>query len=86
MSPHTDDVELVDTSREASVGNDVPGSNKVRSQTMAGLSSIRPVDSHIMSDERQMVIVNRCRDPPRTSIMNRRNSSDGSDDERSHRD
>ena len=86
LSLHTDDVVLVDTSQEASVGNDVPGSNKVRSQTITGLSSIRPVDSHAMSGERQMVIVNRGRDPPRTSIMNRRNSSDGSDDERSRRD
>ena len=86
LSLHTDDVVLVDTSQEASVGNDVPGSNKIRSQTIAGLSSIRPVDSHIMSGERQMVIVDRGRDPPRTSIMNRKNSSDGSDDERSCRD
>ena len=52
LSLHTDDVVLVDTSQEASVGNDVPGSNKVRSQTIAGLSSIRPVDSHIMNGER----------------------------------
>ena len=86
LSLHTDEAVIVDTSQEASVGNDVPGSNKVRSQTMAGVSSIRPVDSHIMSGERQMVVVNRGRDPPRTSIMNKRNSSDGSDDERSRRD
>ena len=36
LSLHTDDVVLVDTLQEASVGNDVPGSNKVRSQTIAG--------------------------------------------------
>ena len=80
---HTDDVVLV---QETSVENDVPGSNKVRSLTIASLSSNQPVESHIMKGERQKVLVNRGRDPPRTSIMNRRNSSDGSDDERSRRD
>ena len=80
---HTDDVVLV---QETSVENDVPGSNKVRSLTIASLSSNQPVESHIMKGERQNVLVNRGRDPPRTSIMNRRNSSDGSDDERSRRD
>ena len=85
MSLHTDDVVLVDTPQEASVGNGVPGSNKVRSQTITGLSSIRPVDSHIMSGVRQMAIEDRGRGPPRTSTMNRRNSSDSSDDERSRR-
>ena len=80
---HTDDVVLV---QETSVENDVPGSNKVRSLTIASLSSNQPVESHIMKGERQNVLVNRGRDPPRTSIMNKRNSSDGSDDERSRRD
>ena len=86
LSLHTDEAVIVDTSQESSVGNDVPGSNKVRSLTMASLSSNQPVESHIMSGEKQMVVVNRGRDPPRTSIMNRRNSSDGNDDERSRRD
>ena len=85
LSLHTDDVVLVDTPQEASVGNGVPGSNQVRSHTIAGLSSIRPVDSHITSGVRQMVIGDRGRGPPRTSTMNRRNSSDSSDDERSCR-
>ena len=40
LSLHTDDVVLVDTPQEASVGNGVPGSNQVRSHTIAGLSSI----------------------------------------------
>ena len=80
---HTDDVVLV---QETSVENDVPGSNKVRSLTIASLSSNQPVESHIMKGERQNILVNRGRDPPRTSIMNRRNSSDGNDDERSRRD
>ena len=38
-----------------------------------------------MGGARQMVIEDRGRGPPRTSTMNRRNSSDSSDDERSHR-
>ena len=40
LSLHTDDVVLVDTPQEASVGNGVPGSNQVRSHTITGLSSI----------------------------------------------
>ena len=40
LSLHTDDVVLVDTPQEANVGNGVPGSNQVRSHTIAGLSSI----------------------------------------------
>ena len=38
-----------------------------------------------MGGVRQMVIVDRGCSPPRTSTMNRRNSSDSSDDERSRR-
>ena len=77
---------LVDTPQAANVGNGVTESTQVRSHTIAGLSSIRPVDSHIMGGARQMVIEDRGRGPPRTSTMNRRNSSDSSDDERSRRD
>ena len=86
LSLHTEDVELVDTPQAANVGNGVTESTQVRSHTIAGLSSIRPVDSHIMGGVRQMVIEDRGRGPPRTSTMNRRNSSDSSDDERSRRD
>ena len=85
LSLHTEDVILVDTPQEANVGNGVTESTQVRSHTIAGLSSIRPVDSHIMGGVRQMVIEDRGRGPPRTSTMNRRNSSDSSDDERSRR-
>ena len=85
LSLHTDDVVLVDTPQEANVGNGVTESTQVRSQTIAGLSSIRPVDSYIMGGVRQMVIEDRGHGPPRTSTMNRRNSSDSSDDERSRR-
>ena len=86
LSLHTEDVVLVDTPQAANVGNGVTESTQVRSHTIAGLSSIRPVDSHITSGVRQMVIGDRGHGPPRTSTMNRRNSSDSSDDERSHRD
>ena len=72
LSLHTEDVVLVDTPQAANVGNGVTESTQVRSHTIAGLSSIQPVDSHIMGGVRQMVIVDRDCGPPRTSTMNRR--------------
>ena len=78
FSLHADDAVLIDRPQEANVRNSVTESTQVRSLTIAGLSSIRPV-------ERQMVRENRGCGPPRTSTMNRRESSDSSDDERSCR-
>ena len=78
LSLHADDTVLIDRPQEANVRNSGAESTRVRSLTIAGLSSIRPV-------ERQMVRENRGREPPRTSTMNRRESSDSSDDERSRR-
>ena len=76
---------LVDTPRGANIENGVTRGSQVRSHTIEGLSSIRPVDSHITSGIRQMVIEDRGHGLPRTSTMNRRDSSDSSDDERLRR-
>ena len=82
LSLHTDDVVLVDTPRGANIENGVTRSSQVRSHTIEGISSICPVDSNITSGVRQMALDDRSRGPPRTSTMNRRDSSDSSDDER----
>ena len=80
-SPPIDDV-VTSVPRGSSTNDDCPRSSQLRSHTIEGMSSIRPVDSHITSGIRQMVIEDRGRGLPRTSTRNRRDSSDSSDDER----
>ena len=82
MSLHTDDVVLVDTLQGARVENSGIRSSQVRSHTIEGISSIRPVDSNITSGVRQMAMDARGRGLPRTSTLNRRDSSDSSDTDR----
>ena len=84
-SPPVDDV-VTSAPQGLSTNDDPPRRSQLRSHTIEGMSSIRPVDSHITSGIRQMVIEDRGHGPPRTSTMNRRNSSDSSDDERLERD
>ena len=79
LSLHTEDVVLVDTLRGASIENGVIRSSQVRSHTIEGISSIRPVDSNITSGARQMEMDDRYRGVPRTSTRNRRDSSHSSD-------
>ena len=57
--------------------NSITRSSQVRTHDIAGISSIRPVDRSIGSGIRQM--------QPRTSTINRRDSSDGSDGDEYHR-
>ena len=61
LSLHTVDLVLIDASRGASVENSVTRSSQVRSHTIEGISSIRPVDSNITSGIRQMAIEDRGR-------------------------
>ena len=56
--------------------NSITRSSQVRTHDIAGISSIRPVDRSIVSGIRQM--------QPRTSTINRRDSSDGSDSDEFH--
>ena len=83
-SPHIDDV-LTSAPQGSSTNDDRPRCSQLGLHTIEGMSSIRPVDSHITSGIRQMVIEDRGRGLPRTSTMNRRDSSDSSDDERLRR-
>ena len=83
-SPHIDDV-MTSAPQGSSTNDDRPRCSQLRSHTIEGMSSICPVDSHITSGIRQMVIEDRGRGLPRTSTINRRNSSDSSDDERFRR-
>ena len=59
LSLHTDDVVLVDTPQGIHVENGVTRSTQVRTRDIEGLSSIRPVDSNIMSGVRQMALDDR---------------------------
>ena len=80
-SPHIEDV-MTSVSQGSSTNDDHPRCSQLRSHTIEGMSGTQPVDSHITSGIRQMVIEDRGCGPPRTSTMNRRDSSDSSDDER----
>ena len=82
LSLHTDDVVLIDAPQGASVENGVTRSSQVRTHDIEGISSIHPVDSNITSGVRQMALDDRGRGPPRTSTINRRDSSDSSDTDR----
>ena len=83
-SPHINDV-VTSAPQGSSTNDDSPRCFQLGSHTIEGMSSIQPVDSHITSGIRQMVIEDRGRGLPRTSTMNRRDSSDSSDDERLRR-
>ena len=83
-SPHIDDV-MTSAPQGSSTNDDRPRCSQLRSHTIEGMSSICPVDSPITRGIRQMVIEDRGRGPPRTSTINRRDSSDSSDDGRFHR-
>ena len=83
-SPHIDDV-MTGAPQGSSTNDDHPRCSQLRSHKIEGMSSIHPVDSHITSGIRQMVIEDRGHGLPRTSTINRRNSSDSSDDDRFHR-
>ena len=80
-SLHIDDV-MTSAPQGSSTNDDRPRCSQLRSHTIEGMSSIHPVDSHITSGIRQMVIEDRGCGPPRTSTINRRDSSDSSDDDR----
>ena len=83
-SPHMDDV-MTSAPQGSSTNDDRPRCSQLRSHTIEGMSSICPVDSNITIGIRQMVIEDRGRGLPRTSTINRRDSSDSSDDDRFHR-
>ena len=96
-SLHTDDVVLDrNVPRESSTSDDLSRSSQRRSHdiNIEGISSICPVDRSITSGIRQIVLDNRGSGPshqhegihpPRTSTVNRRDSSDSSDTDRFHR-
>ena len=90
LSLHTDDVVLTGAPRGTSVSVEPTRSSQVRSHNIEGISSIHPMDRGI----RQMTLYNRDSEPsyqhegihsPRTSTVNRRDSSDSSDNDRFHR-
>ena len=94
LSVHTDDVVLIDIPQRASVENGVTRSSQVRTHDIEGISSIPPVDSNITGGIRQRTLDERGRgqsyhsggiQQPRTSTINRRDSSDGSDSDRYYR-
>ena len=70
-SYHIDDV-MTSAPQGSSNNDDCPRRSQLRSHTIEGMSSICPVDSHITSGIRQMVIEDRGRGLPRTSTINRR--------------
>ena len=80
-SPHTENVRT-SAPQGSSTTDECPGPTQLRSHTIEGMSSIRPVDSHITSAVRQMVLDDRGHGLPRTSTINRRDSSDDSDTDR----
>ena len=93
-SLHTDDVVFTrNVPRGSSTNDDVSRSSQRRSHdvNIEGISSIRPVNSSITSGIRQIVLDNRGSGPsdqhegihpPRTSTVNRRDSSDSSESNR----
>ena len=96
-SLHADDVVLMrNIPQGSSTNDDLSRSSQIRSLdiNIEGISSICPVDRSITSGIRQMVLDNRGSGPshqhegihlPRTSTVNRRDSSDSSDTDRFHR-
>ena len=96
-SLHADDVVLPrNVLRGSSTNDDHSRSSQRRSHDLniEGISSISPVDRSITSGIRQIVLDNRGSGPsyqhegihlPRTSTVNRRDSSDRSDSDRFHR-
>ena len=92
-SPHTEDV-MTSAPQGSSTNDDHPRHSQLRSHTIEGMSSICPVDSNITSGIRQITLDDRGRgqsyqsrgaQQPRTSTINRRNSSDDSESDRFHR-
>ena len=89
-SSHTEDV-MTSAPQRSSTNDDHPRCSQLRSHTIEGMSSICPVDSSITSGIRRMALEDRGNDPtyqceeihqPRTSTINRRDSSDSSDTDR----
>ena len=80
-SPHTEDV-MTSAPQGSSTNDDRPRHSQLRSHTIEGMSSICPVDSSITSGMGHMALDDRGCGPPRTSTVNRRNSSDSSDTDR----
>ena len=89
-SPHTEDV-MTSAPQGSSTNDDCPRCSQLRSHTIEAMSSIRQVDSSITSGIRQITLDDRgCGPlyqhegihPPRTSTINRRDSSDSSDNDR----
>ena len=80
-SPHTENV-MTSGLQGSSTNDEHPGQPQLRSHTIEGMSSICPVDSNITSGVRQMALDDRGHGPPRTSTINRRDSSDDSDTDR----
>ena len=89
-SPHTEDV-MTSAPQGSSTNDDCPRHSQLRSHTIEGMSSIHPVDSSIISGIRQITLDDRGCGPsyqsggiqlPRTSTINRRDSSDSSDNDR----
>ena len=94
-SLHTDNVVTRNASRGSSTNDNISGSSQIRlpDVNIEGISSIHPVDSNIMSSIRQIALDGRGSGPsyqhegihlPRTSTVNRRDSSDSSDNDRFH--
>ena len=96
-SLHADDVVLTRiVPCESNTNDDISRSSQIRSHDIdiGGISSIHPVDRGIESGVRQLVLDDRGSSPsyqcegihlPRTSTMNRRDSSDSSDTDRFYR-
>ena len=78
-SPHTEDA-MTSAPQGSSTNDDHP--RQLGSHTIEGISSICPVDSSLTSGIRQMALDERGHGPPRTSTINRRDSSDSSDTDR----
>ena len=91
LSLHTDDMVLINAPRGSSTNDNISRSSQVRSHDIEGISSICPVDRSITSGIRQIALDDRGSGPsyqhegihlPRTSTINRRDSSDSSDNDR----
>ena len=83
-SPHIEDV-MTSAPQGSSTNDDRPRCSQLRSHTIEGMSSICLVDSSITSGIRQMALDDGGHGPPRTSTINRRDSSDSSDNDRFRR-
>ena len=80
-SPHIEDV-MTSVPQGSSTNDDHPRCSQLRSHSIEGMSSIHPVESGITSGIRQMALDDRGHGLPRTSTVNRRDSSDSSDTDR----